>query len=87
MEVLKLVHKALSDKDIGRILGRGVSIVRYSHLDEFQDLDEALPNATDYCVILYEDRADRGHSAYNAFSSSTSPRMAIRSVHRFTGLT
>lgn len=61
MEVLKMIHKALSDDDIRRILGRDVKILKYSDLDEFQDLDELLPNPLDYCIILYEDRPDRGH--------------------------
>ncbi len=61
MEVLRLVNKALSDDDIRRILGRDIKILKYSDLDEFRDLDELLPNPTDYCIILYEDRPGRGH--------------------------
>ena len=63
MEVLKLVHKTLSGEDISRILGREVKILKYADLDELQDSGELVPNAADYCVIIHEDRPDRGHWA------------------------
>ena len=61
MDVIQLIHKALSDEDIGTILGTDAKIIRYSELRHIDDLDELLTNAIDYCIILYEDRPDRGH--------------------------
>ena len=69
MDVLRLIHKALSDEDIGTILGTDAKIIRYSELRHIDDLDELLTKYIDYCIILYEDRPDRGHwtalSRYN----------------------
>ena len=56
MSLLKLIHKALSDSDIRKILGHTTKIIKYSELSQFTDLDELLPNPTDYCIILYEDQ-------------------------------
>ena len=61
MSILKLVHRALSDSDLRRILGAGTKIIKYSELSSFQSLDQLLPNAIDYCIILYEDGPNHGH--------------------------
>ena len=61
MSIIKLIHKALSDSDIRRILGHETKIIKYSELAQFTDLNELLPNPLDYCIILYEDDVDRGH--------------------------
>ena len=47
MSLLKLIHKALSDSDIRKILGHTTKIIKYSELSQFTDLDELLPNPTD----------------------------------------
>ena len=69
MDVIQLIHKALSDEDIGTILGTDTKIIRYSELRHIDDLDELLTKDIDYCIILYEDIPDRGHwtalSKYN----------------------
>ena len=69
MDVIKLINKALSDEDIGTILGADAKIIRYSELSRISDWDELLTNDMGYCIILYEDRPDRGHwtalSRYN----------------------
>ena len=62
--LLKLVHKPLSDDDLRRVLGEDLKIIKYSDLedlkiikysdlDNYNDLDELLPNPVDYCIILY----------------------------------
>ena len=61
MSIVKLIHKALSDSDIRKILGHDTKIIKYSELSQFTDLDQLLPNPVDYCIILYEDDIDRGH--------------------------
>ena len=70
MDVIKLINKALSDEDIGTVLGADTKIIRYSELRHIDDLDELLTKEIDYCIILYEDRPDRGHwtalSRYNS---------------------
>ena len=61
MSIIKLIHKALSDSDIRRILGQDTKIIKYSELASFEDLDQLLPSPMDYCIILYEDNIDHGH--------------------------
>ena len=61
MDVIKLINKALSDEDIGTILGADAKIIRYSELSHIEDLDELLTKDLDYCIILHEDRPDKGH--------------------------
>ncbi len=61
MDVIQLIHKALSDEDIGTILGTDAKIIRYSELRRIGDLDELLTKDLDYCIVLYEDRPNRGH--------------------------
>ncbi len=41
MDVIRLIHKALSDEDIGTILGADANIIRYSELRHIDDLDQA----------------------------------------------
>ena len=69
MNVIKIINKALSDEDIGPILGTDAKIIRYSELRHIRDLDELLTKDLDYCISLYEDIPDRGHwtalSRYN----------------------
>ena len=61
MEITRLIHKPLSDADIQKILGPDAKIIKYSELGDLYDIDQLLPNEKDYCIILYEDRPDRGH--------------------------
>ena len=63
MDILRLVHKALNDEDIGKILGPDSKIIRCSELRRIHDFDELLTNDMDYCCILYDDRPNRGHCA------------------------
>ena len=44
MSLIKLIHKALSDSDIRKILGHETKIIKYSELAQFTDLNELLPN-------------------------------------------
>ncbi len=66
MDMIQLIHKALSDEDIGTILGTDAKLIRYSELRHIDDLDELLTKDLDYCIVLYETKLDRGHWA--AFS-------------------
>ncbi|MFM7978045.1 MAG: hypothetical protein ACKPKO_01905 [Candidatus Fonsibacter sp.] len=58
---IRLIHKALSDEDIGTILGTDTNIIRYSELRHIDDLEELLTNNLNYCIVIYEDRPNRGH--------------------------
>ena len=42
MDVIKLINKALSDEDIGTVLGADTKIIRYSELRHIDDLDDLL---------------------------------------------
>ena len=61
MDVIGLVRKALSDDDIGTILGADAKSIRYSELRHMDDLDDLLTKDMDYCIVLYEDRPNKGH--------------------------
>ena len=61
MDVIKLMYKALSDDDIGTILGTDTTIIRNSELSHIDDLDDLLTKDMNDCIILYEDRPDNGH--------------------------
>ena len=61
MDVVRLINKALSDEDIQRILGGDAKIIKYAELGNLYDIDQLLPEEKDYCIILYEDRPNRGH--------------------------
>ena len=60
MDVIKLINKALSDEDIGTILGADAKIIRYSELRHIDDLDDLLTTDMDYCIILYESQTKQG---------------------------
>ncbi|MFM7984060.1 MAG: hypothetical protein ACKPKO_32515, partial [Candidatus Fonsibacter sp.] len=49
MDVIRLIHKALSDEDIGTILGTDAKVIRYSELRHIDDLDERPTHDLDYC--------------------------------------
>ena len=61
MDIIKTVHKALSDKDIRQILGDTCKIIKYSELSKYNTLSEFLPELLDYVVILYEEEYNSGH--------------------------
>ncbi|MFM7986545.1 MAG: hypothetical protein ACKPKO_45250, partial [Candidatus Fonsibacter sp.] len=61
MDVIRLMHKALNDEDIGTILGADAKIIRYSELRHIDDQDELLTKDLDYCMFLDENKPDRGH--------------------------
>ena len=75
MSIIKLIHKALSDTDIRKILGQDTKIIKYAELSQFTDLDQLLQKPEDYCIILYEDSVDHGHwlglSKYGANTSTS----------------
>ena len=63
MDVLQLIHKALSDADIRTNLGAYANNIIYSELRHITDLDELLTKDLDYCIVLYDSKPDRGHWA------------------------
>ena len=50
MDVLQLIHEALSDKYIATILGADANNLRYSELRHITDVDELLTKDPDYCI-------------------------------------
>ena len=89
MDVTRLIHKALSDDDIGTILGADANIIRYSELSHISDLDKLLTKDLEYCIILYERQT--GQRPLDRFvksttvSMSTSISMAISPTSRLSG--
>ena len=62
IDIVRLINKALSDEGIQKILGCDAKIIKYAELGQLYDIDQLLPEEKDYCIILYEDRPNRGHS-------------------------
>jgi hypothetical protein len=88
MDVIKLINKALSDDDIGTTLGADAKNSRYSELRHIDDLDDLLTQDMDYCIILYEDRPDRGTGLpcrSKTVYTSTSTRTAIDLTNPLSG--
>jgi hypothetical protein len=61
MDIVKLIHRALSDEDIRRILGGRCKILKYGELSKFGELDDLLPDLLDYAIVLYEEKENSGH--------------------------
>lgn len=60
-EMRKILAYSLSDADIRTILGQDCKIIEYCDLDKFSNMDDLLPNETDYVIILIESAENRGH--------------------------
>ena len=60
-EMRKTLSYSLSDADIRHILGQDCKIVEYCDLDKFSNMDDLLPNDTDYVIILIESQQNSGH--------------------------
>ena len=61
MDIAKLIHKALSDEDIRRILGGKCKILKYGALSQYSTLDGLLPDLLGYAIVLYEEKENSGH--------------------------
>lgn len=80
-EISKIIHKALSDADLKRILGADTKILKYSELAKYDNIDQLLPKPNDFVVILLEESPNSGHwtallkanSVYEYFDSYGNP--------------
>jgi hypothetical protein len=52
--------KMLSDSDIDRCLGKN-SVIKYSDLADYNNINELLPNDKSFKVILVENKMNQGH--------------------------
>lgn len=52
--------RMMSDKDIERYLGEG-SVIKYSDLANYKNINELLPKDIDFKVILTEQEYNSGH--------------------------
>ena len=91
MDVIRLMHKALSDEDIGTILGADAKISRYSELRHISDLDELLLQRNWTTALSYT-KTDRTEAIVPlgqcaTVSVSTSIPMAISPTSRLSGST
>ena len=57
----KTLEYSLSDSDIRHILGNNCKIVEYTDLSNFRNMEDLLPNDTDFVVILIESKQNSGH--------------------------
>lgn len=62
-EILKKVSDPLTDEEIENILGKRAKnkIISYSELQDFQFIEQLLPNQYDYIIILIEQTKNIGH--------------------------
>ena len=89
MDILRLVHKALSDEDIEKILGADAKIIRYSELRHIDDLDDLLTKDMDYCIFFTKRNQTRGTGLpcqSITVYTSTSTRTAIDLTKPLSGL-
>ena len=56
----EIIEESLGDDDIRQYLPNA-TILKYSDLCKYNDIDEIIPNEKDYAIILYEDSPNRGH--------------------------
>ena len=62
MQEIKHIEKeSMSDKDIKEHLGQDARIVLYSDLDNYNSIEELLPNEKSFIVLLYQDSQNTGH--------------------------
>jgi hypothetical protein len=61
--IKQIIKTPLTDGDLERFLGADVqnNIVKYSDLDEFEDLEQLLPHNNSYKIILIEYEKNNGH--------------------------
>ena len=57
----KIIRKPLSDADLKRILGSETRIITYPDLAKYNNLDELLPKAYDFVIILLLESPQSGH--------------------------
>lgn len=61
MEIKQEIMKPLSDDDIRSFLGKDFTILKYSKLKKFKNIDQILPTNYSTAIILYEHRPNEGH--------------------------
>lgn len=59
MQKNKSVNHALSNQEIKNKVGYNINIIRYSQLNQCQNIEQCLSNGV--CVILYETEPNKGH--------------------------
>ena len=57
----RIIRKPLSDADLKRILGSETRIITYPDLAKYNNLDELLPKAYDFVIILLLETPQSGH--------------------------
>ena len=50
--IKQIIRKPLSDSDLKNILGSDTRIITYPDLSKYNNLDELLPKASDFVIIL-----------------------------------
>jgi hypothetical protein len=56
-----IMDDPIDDKEMREYLGQDAKIIKYSELKGFRNIDELLPQATDFVVILYQTSENEGH--------------------------
>ena len=59
--IKQVIRKPLSDQNLKDILGSDVKILTYPDLAKYNNLDELLPRAYDYVIILLLESPSSGH--------------------------
>jgi hypothetical protein len=62
MKTLKtILSYSFSNQDIKNYLGNDTKIFEYKDLNNYNSIDEILPNEKDFCIILIETKQRSGH--------------------------
>jgi hypothetical protein len=56
-----IMDDPIDDAEMKTYIGQDAKILKYSALKNFKHVDELMPNATDFIVLLYETSPNEGH--------------------------
>ena len=60
-KIEKIMDDPIDDTEMKTYIGQDAKILKYSALKKFKHIDELMPNATDFIVLLYETSPNEGH--------------------------
>lgn len=58
---IEIIKEPMGDDDIKNYLGVSVPIIKYSQLENFESIEDILPNNKTYVILLYESELNSGH--------------------------
>ena len=59
--IAQIMDDPINDPEMREYLGQDAKILKYSDLRGVKHIDELLPNATDFMILLYQTEPTEGH--------------------------